>query len=92
MAESGVPEDPADRRRAADRPPPAGWQRPGERQAADLQRRLAEAGRELLLAVRALIDWQLERLEAASGTEESYGGPAGDAGAGDSEPRDIPII
>jgi hypothetical protein len=29
----------------------------------DLQRRLAEALRELLLAVRALIDWYLERLE-----------------------------
>jgi hypothetical protein len=30
---------------------------------ADLRRRLAEALRELLLAVRALIDWYLERLE-----------------------------
>jgi hypothetical protein len=29
----------------------------------DLQRRLAEALRELLLAVRALIDWYLERTE-----------------------------
>ena len=29
----------------------------------DLQKRLAEALRELLLAVRALIDWYLERLE-----------------------------
>jgi hypothetical protein len=29
----------------------------------DLQRRLAEAVRELLLAVRALINWYLERLE-----------------------------
>lgn len=29
----------------------------------DLQRRLAEALRELLLALRALIDWYLERLE-----------------------------
>jgi LmbE family N-acetylglucosaminyl deacetylase len=29
----------------------------------DLQRRLAEAIRELLLAIRSLIDWQLERLE-----------------------------
>jgi hypothetical protein len=29
----------------------------------DLQRRLAEAVRELLLALRALIDWYLERLE-----------------------------
>lgn len=29
----------------------------------DLQRRLAEALRELLLAVRALIDWYLERVE-----------------------------
>jgi len=30
----------------------------------DLQRRLAEALRELLLAVRALINWYLERLDA----------------------------
>jgi hypothetical protein len=30
---------------------------------AELQRRLAEALRELLLAVRALLDWYLERLE-----------------------------
>jgi hypothetical protein len=30
---------------------------------ADLQRRLAEALRELLLALRALLDWYLERLE-----------------------------
>ena len=30
---------------------------------ADLQRRLAEALRELLLAVRALIDWYLDRIE-----------------------------
>jgi len=30
---------------------------------AELQRRLAEALRELLLALRALIDWYLERLE-----------------------------
>jgi hypothetical protein len=30
---------------------------------AELQRRLGEALRELLLAVRALIDWYLERLE-----------------------------
>ncbi len=29
----------------------------------DLQRRLAEAIRELLIAVRALIDWYLERIE-----------------------------
>lgn len=29
----------------------------------DLQRRLAEALRELLLALRALIDWYLERIE-----------------------------
>jgi thioesterase domain-containing protein len=30
---------------------------------ADLQRRLTEAIRELLLAVRALLDWYIERLE-----------------------------
>jgi hypothetical protein len=30
---------------------------------ADLRRRLAEALRELLLAVRAVVDWWLERLE-----------------------------
>jgi len=29
----------------------------------DLQRRIAEAIRELLLAIRALIDWYLERIE-----------------------------
>ena len=34
---------------------------------ADLQRRLADAVRELLLAVRALIDWYLERDERARG-------------------------
>jgi hypothetical protein len=68
------------------RPPPAGWQAPGDasgeetrdsdlellsqliqslrdRIPPELQRRLAEALRELLLAVRALIDWYLERLE-----------------------------
>jgi hypothetical protein len=44
----------------------------------ELQRRLAEALRELLLAVRALIDWWLERLERRRG-------PA-------PEVRDIPIL
>ncbi len=34
-----------------------------ERVPSDLQRRLAEALRELLLALRALIDWYLERAE-----------------------------
>ncbi|HEY2161545.1 MAG TPA: hypothetical protein VGH24_09585 [Solirubrobacteraceae bacterium] len=43
----------------------------------DLQRRLAEALRELLLAVRALINWYLERLELQREA------PA--------EPQDIPI-
>jgi hypothetical protein len=33
---------------------------------ADLRRRLAEAVREVLLAVRALIDWYLERTESRS--------------------------
>lgn len=44
----------------------------------DLQRRLGEALRELLMAVRALIDWYIERLERR-GTE-----PA--------EVQDIPIL
>ena len=30
----------------------------------DLQRRLAEAVREVLLAIRSLIDWYLERLDS----------------------------
>jgi hypothetical protein len=33
----------------------------------ELSRQLAEALRELLLALRALIDWYLERLDAAPG-------------------------
>lgn len=74
---------------AGRKPPPAGWQVPGdgdrdarERERGgdlelitqvleslrdlippDLQRRLAEALREVLLALRALIDWYLERME-----------------------------
>jgi hypothetical protein len=35
---------------------------------ADLERRLTEALRELLLAVRALIDWYLERIEQRRAT------------------------
>jgi hypothetical protein len=44
----------------------------------DLQRRLAQAIREVLLALRALIDWYLER------TEHAEPGPA--------EVQDIPIL
>ncbi len=44
----------------------------------DLQRRLAEALRELLLAIRALIDWYLERNEQRR--------------AGGDEVQDIPIL
>ncbi len=44
---------------------------------AELERRLAEALRELLLAFRALIDFYLERLERREAPEQ--------------EPRDIPI-
>jgi hypothetical protein len=44
----------------------------------ELERRLAEALRELLLALRALIDWYLERSEQRR--------------AGPSEVRDIPIV
>ena len=44
----------------------------------DLQQRLAEAIREVLLALRALIDWYLER------TERARRGPA--------EVQDIPIL
>jgi len=44
----------------------------------DLQRRIAEAMRELLVALRALIDWLVERLERR---------PAGPV-----EVRDIPIL
>jgi hypothetical protein len=71
------------------KPPPAGWQQPGDdrdsgvplladadlllalfsalrdRIPPDLQQRLAEAIREVLLALRALIDWYLERSERA---------------------------
>jgi hypothetical protein len=76
----------AEAARAAGKPPPAGWQVPGEEAGngarpgdlellvqvvqslrelipAELQRRLAEALREVLLAVRALIDWYLERMD-----------------------------
>ncbi len=44
----------------------------------ELQQRLAEAVREVLLALRALIDWYLERTEARS--------------ADAAEVRDIPIL
>lgn len=44
----------------------------------ELQKRIAEAMRELLVALRALIDWLVERLERRPG------GPA--------EVRDIPIL
>lgn len=44
----------------------------------DLQKRLAEAIRELLVALRALIDWLVERLEHRPG--------------GSVEVRDIPIL
>jgi hypothetical protein len=44
----------------------------------DLQKRIAEAVRELLVALRALIDWLVERLERRPG------GPV--------EVRDIPIL
>ena len=44
----------------------------------DLQRRLAEAIRELLLAIRALIDWHVERLERRR--------------AGPIEVQDIPVL
>jgi len=44
----------------------------------DLQKRMAEAIRELLVALRALIDWLVERLERR---------PAGPV-----EVRDIPIL
>ena len=44
----------------------------------DLQQRLGEALRELLLAIRALIDWYLERNEQRR--------------AGGSEVQDIPIL
>lgn len=49
----------------------------------ELSAQLAEAVRELLLAVRALIDWYLDRLEAM-GREDGAGGGAGHV-------EDIPI-
>jgi hypothetical protein len=47
----------------------------------DLQKRIAEAIRELLVALRALLDWLVERLERR---------PGGAGGA--AEVRDIPIL
>jgi uncharacterized caspase-like protein len=44
----------------------------------ELQRRLSEAVRELLLAIRALLDWYIERLDRQPTTA--------------SEPEDIPIL
>ncbi|MGH2893750.1 MAG: hypothetical protein ACRDPM_10875, partial [Solirubrobacteraceae bacterium] len=44
----------------------------------DLQQRLAEAIREVLLALRALIDWYLERTDRAE--------------SGSAEIQDIPIL
>jgi hypothetical protein len=44
----------------------------------ELQRRLAEAVRELLLAIRALLDWYIERLDSQHATG--------------SEAEDIPIL
>ncbi len=49
---------------------------------AELTQPLAEAVRELLMALRALIDWYLERLER---------GPSQAAGADDERVQDIPI-
>lgn len=68
------------------KPPPAGWQAPGNGHQAsargpeldallgavrslrdlvppEVQQRLAEAFKEVLMAIRALIDWYIERLE-----------------------------
>lgn len=50
---------------------------------AELTQQVAEAVRELLLAVRALIDWYLERLERAPRTARSAGG--------EDRVQDIPI-
>ena len=47
----------------------------------DLQKRIAEAIRELLVALRVLIDWLVERLERL---ERRPGGPV--------EVRDIPVL
>jgi hypothetical protein len=44
----------------------------------ELQRRLAEAVRELLVAIRALLDWYIERLEREQTTA--------------SDAEDIPIL
>jgi hypothetical protein len=52
---------------------------------AELSQQLAEAVRELLLAVRALIDWYLERLERLPG--RSGAGGSGD----DDRVEEIPI-
>ena len=70
---------------AQSRPPPSGWQAPGDEDErahapdlgallgllesvrdlipTDLQQRLIDALKELLLAIRALIDWYVERLD-----------------------------
>ena len=77
--------------RPEDKPP----ERPGELQAIvgllgalreaippELSQQLAEAVRELLLAVRALIDWYLDRLERL---------PRGGGGSGDDRVEEIEI-
>ncbi len=52
---------------------------------AELTQQVAEAVRDLLLAVRALIDWYLERLERMPRTGETG------SGAGEDRVEDIPI-
>ncbi len=68
-----------------------------ERVPVEIQQRLAEASRDLLLALRALIDWQLERSEPRAGGRVGSKRSPGRGGARHqaAEPgpvRDIPIL
>lgn len=62
----------------------------------ELQQRLAEAVREVLLALRAVIDWYLARTEPTEGPDAAGADARADARAGPEarpgEVRDIPIL
>lgn len=58
----------------------------------ELQQRLTEAVRELLLALRAVIDWYLARTEPQDGARSAGADARAARGARASEVRDIPIL